>query len=302
MLPLNFNFAQDVIDKLAGERRTGLIFVDYHGHRRDYAFLEISDRSQRYAAVLRALGVVPGERVALCNANTSRCLFLLLALARLGAVGVLCGENFTFEQTLARIRDSGATTVITNRRRRPTLEALQAALPQQTTYVLLGEEREGWARMDTLSQAARPFRGITTQLLDMAFAFGNDVLDYGALYEARAEAIDLLSPRESDRVWTTLAFGSPEWLTFTQAPYWRGACAVMHEAGFNPAERLDLLRELEVTILCSPAAEYRALLLAPQLRDAALRRLRRCVAIGGDDALEREWENATGKALLRDQT
>ena len=61
-------------------------------------------------------------------------------------------------------------------------------------YILVGEAYEGWARLDTLAQAAKPFAGITTQSLDMAMVFGENVLDYGALYEARTLAEQTLDP------------------------------------------------------------------------------------------------------------
>ena len=124
-------------------------------------------------------------------------------------------------------------------------------------YILVGEAYEGWARLDTLAQAARPFAGITTQSLDMAMVFGENVLDYGALYEARTLAEQTLDPSASDRVWSAFPIGTQQWLTFVQAPWWRGASTVIHEAQFEPAKR-GVVRDLEVTILCQSADEYRA--------------------------------------------
>ena len=109
---IRFNFAQDVVDTRASDSRTGLIFVDAAGHRRDYSFTEITLQSQRYAAVLRAFGVEPGERVALCISNTAKCLFTLLALDRLGAVRIPCAETWSDERTLLRLAETGASTVI----------------------------------------------------------------------------------------------------------------------------------------------------------------------------------------------
>ena len=67
-----FNFAQDVLDSLAGTDRVGLVFVDEYGHRRDYYFAEISQLSQRYAGALETIGVTPGERVLMCASNSAK--------------------------------------------------------------------------------------------------------------------------------------------------------------------------------------------------------------------------------------
>lgn len=290
MLPLNFNFAQDVIDKLAGEDRAGLVFVDAYGHRRDYTFAEISDQSQRYAAVLRALGVAQGSRVLLCTSNTAKCLFTILALARLGAVAVPCPESLTAGEIHERAQRASVTTVITNRKRRPVAGTLQNELPEPTTYILIGETADGWARLDTLTANAAPYPGITTQSIDMAYVFDEDVLDNGALLEARSFAQAALEPVSTDRVWSTLPMGGETWLTFVQAPWWCGASTVVHEGTFDARERLDLIRELDVTILCQTPEEYAAQI---ELRDVdrfRLPRLRRCIVLGElDEERSRRW-------------
>lgn len=303
MLPLNFNFAQDVIDKLAGEDRAGLVFVDAYGHRRDYTFAEISEQSQRYAAALRALGVTQDSRVLLCTSNTAKCLFTVLAIARLGGVAVPCEEDLAVPEILERARRGAVTSVITNRKRRPAAENLQRELTESTSYLLIGETCEGWARLDTLTQNAAPFRGITTQSMDMAYVFDDAVIDCGALLEARALAQAALEPVSSDRVWSTLPFGSEKWLTFAQAPWWRGASTVVHEGSYDPRERLDLVRELDVTILCQTPAEYEAQIRLPDLERIRLPRLRRCVATAPLDVdVQRRWSERFGLAIAVPKT
>lgn len=298
MLPLNFNFAQDVIDKLAGENRAGLIFIDSYGHRRDYTFAEVSNQSRRYAAVLRALGIAHGDRVLLCTSNTAKNLFTLLGLARLGAVAVPCAEGWSAEQILAQGRRAAVSAVITNRQRRASTGALARELPDSTKYILIGETCEGWDRLDTLTANASPYSGITTQAMDMAYVFGEDVLDYGALLESRASAQSLLQPGASDRVWVSLPMGTQQWLTFVQAPWWAGAATVVHDAQHDARERLDLLRELDVTILCQTAAEYAAQIALPDVDRFRLPRLRRCVVTEQIDAgVERRWSERFGIAI-----
>ena len=141
----------------------------------------------------------------------------------------------------------------------------------------------------TLCEAS-PYRGITTQSMDMAYVFDENVLDYGALLEARSLAQAALEPVSSDRVWSTLPMGEETWLTFVQAPWWCGASTVVHEGQFDARERLDLIRELEVTILCQMPEEYAAQIALPDVDRFRLPRLRRCVAIGDlEPEISRRW-------------
>ena len=113
MLPLNFNFAQDVIDKLAGEDRAGLIFVDSYGHRRDYTFAEspinrsvmprYSERSAWGKAASRALQFQLGEVFVLGSRSG----------APRGGRRSVCGR-YVRSRDRTRLRTS-ATTIVANR-------------------------------------------------------------------------------------------------------------------------------------------------------------------------------------------
>ena len=274
-----------ILDRLGAERRTGVYFIDYYGHRRDYTFAEIADQSQRYASVLRTLGVEAGQTVALCNANTSKCLFLLTALDRIGAIPLLCGEDLSDEELLARIKAGSARIIITNRRRRRRVEWVQPFLPPDTKYVLVGEEHESWARMDTLAEDALPYAG---------GPHGPHPISKTVSTIAR----DVLQAQPDDRVWSTFPFGTDRWLAFVQAPLFAGAATIVHEAPFNARERTDLLHELEATILCQPAQEFEALLDAAEGTALRMQRLRRCVAVEASGELRERWQAATGKPLI----
>lgn len=258
------NFAHDVVDRLANETRAGLLFIDEFGHRRDYSFAEICAQSQRYAAVLRAFGIRPGERVALRTSNTAKNLFALLALDRLGAVPVLCMETWSDEEVVETVASSQATTVLANRKYRAGVDALRGRLPDLRNFIVIGEEQEGWARLDALVTRAQPYAGV------------ENVSGDRALYEAAVEARELLEIVETDRVWCTFAMGSADWIVHAvMAPWSCGAAIVVHEGAFDARERLELARELEVTVLLQTPDEYEAVASLEGIEPAQLPRLRR---------------------------
>lgn len=273
------------VDRLAASNRTAIVFIDHYGHRRDYTYTEVADWTARYAFVLRALGVREEDRVALCNANTQRCLFMVLALERLGAKDVVCSEDLNGEALLEQLASPPVSALVTNRRRRPSVEWVQERLPERTLYMLVGEEHDGWARMDTLVHAAKNYRDVHDP-------------DTAAPADVAHAAVDVLELRATDRVWSTLPFGSPSWRPLALAPFYAGGCAIVHERSFDVRECADILYEADATVLCGPAAHFEALL--EEGRGERLQRLphlRRCVALGASGELCARWEERTGKAL-----
>ena len=78
------------------------------------------------------------------------------------------------------------------------------------------------------------------------------------------------------------------------APWLRGAAALLHDARFDPAERLEVLERERVNVLCMAPTEYRVIAKRATLRPAPA--LRGLVAAG--EALNpevlRAWQEATG--------
>src|SRR5581483_3721335 len=99
--------------------------------------------AQRYAAVLRAFGVQKGERAFISLSTTAKCVFTLLALSRIGALAILDEAD-----------SAAATTIVANRKYRPAVDSARDRFSPEARYLLIGEECEGWARLDTLAQVA----------------------------------------------------------------------------------------------------------------------------------------------------
>ena len=111
----------------------------------------------------------------------------------------------------------------------------------------------------------------------------------------RVQAEHWLAPRPGDLVWCTAASGwSKSARNAFIAPWIRGAAALLHDARFDPAERLDLLEREGVNVLCMAPTEYRVIAKRATLRPFPA--LRGLVAAG--EALNpevlRAWEEATG--------
>ncbi len=115
------------------------------------------------------------------------------------------------------------------------------------------------------------------------------------LHGQRTQAERWLGAKEGELVWCTAASGwSKSARNVFIAPWLMGAPALLHDARFDPHERLELIERERVSVLCMAPTEYRVIAKRATLR--ALPSLRGMVAAG--EALNPEvlsaWRDATG--------
>ncbi|MBX5443096.1 MAG: AMP-binding protein, partial [Solirubrobacteraceae bacterium] len=106
-----------------------------------------------------------------------------------------------------------------------------------------------------------------------------------------------LDARPGELVWCTAAAGWSKSARNTFiAPWLRGARALLHDARFDPAERLDLIEREGVDVLCMAPTEYRVI-----ARRASLRRLPLRTAVAAGEALDAQvvgtWLDDAGVAI-----
>jgi len=310
-VPEHFNFGRDVIDALGREDRRGLVFVDAARTRRDVSFASIADATQRWAGALRDLGVERGERVVVLLPKIPAWLYAMVALDRLGAVVVPCSDQLRAKDLAFRANHSEATTVVAHAANRVEVEALRASAPGVARYLLVGGEADGWISLDALAESAEPFAGNPTHRDDVAYIVytSGTTKDPKGVVHARAythakrmQARVWLDAKPGDLVWSTAATGWAKSLwNVLLGPWSCGAAIVLDEGGFEPAKRMDLIRDLEVTVLCQAPTEYRLEAKLERLGERwPLPRLRHCVSAGeplNPEVLAR-WKDAYGLTIF----
>jgi acetyl-CoA synthetase len=110
----------------------------------------------------------------------------------------------------------------------------------------------------------------------------------------RLQSEHWLDAREGDLVWCTAASGwSKSARNAFIAPWLRGAAALLHDARFDPLERLEILAAERVNVLCMAPTEYRVI--AKRAKLSPLPELRTLVAAG--EALNPEVIRAFDEVL-----
>jgi acyl-coenzyme A synthetase/AMP-(fatty) acid ligase len=268
------NFARDVVDA-ADPRRLALVAVSRDGERREIAFGEVADRSSRLAGTLAARGVAPGDAVMTLIGNRPEWAYAMVACWRLGAVPQPCTEQLRPADLRARMDTVGPRAIVADARN---VELVGEAGFDGAVLVVPDErlfeaEPAPAAELDPEDPALIVFTSGT--------AGEPKPIRHGARYLTgqRVQAEHWYGARPDDLCWCTAASG---WSLSARngfvAAWMRGAAALLHDARFEPAERLELLEREGVNVLCMSPTEYRAMAKRGELRP--LPALRHSVAAG----------------------
>lgn len=127
-----YNLATDLLDrhlmKGRGER-TALHFVDSTGTTQSFTYRELAILANRFAYVLRGLGVERGDRVFFRIPNHPAFYYGALGCARIGAVFIPSSTLFKEHEVEYRLRDSGAVIAVTTADLAPAIVSAAATCP-----------------------------------------------------------------------------------------------------------------------------------------------------------------------------
>ena len=249
----------------------GVVAVGSDGRERRLDSAQVERDTLRAAAALARSGVVDGDRVLVRLPKRYEWLLALGALYRLGAVAVLCPELTPETELAARAEQLGA--------RRSLLEPRAVALA------------------DCEAPASAPGADAPAFVIFTSGSTGEPKAAVHARRYVRAnwlQTVRWMGVQPGDRVWCTAGTGWAKSLRNTWlAPWLRGAETVLHEARFDPDERLRLIARLRPAVLCMSPTEFRLCAKSSAFERADLSSVREVVAAGeplGADVLERYRE------------
>jgi acetyl-CoA synthetase len=286
------NFARDVIEQ-RDPSELALLELARDGSRREWSFGEVAERSARLAGTLRRLGIARGDVVMTLIGNRPEWVLAMTACFRIGAVVLPCTEQLRAKDLRLRIDAVDPALILADERNSHELQAAAAATAVPLMYV-----------PDESLFEAEPAPAVELAPQDpclITFTSGTAGEPKAVLHAQRyvdgqrVQAEHWLGAHAGELVWCTAASGwSKSARNVFIAPWLSGAAALLHDARFDPAERLELLERERVNVLCMAPTEYRVIAKRATLRPLA--DLRGMVAAG--EALNpevlRAWQDATG--------
>lgn len=316
VVPEHFNFAFDVLDRMAEETpdARALQWCNPQGEERAFTFREISRESSRCANMLKSLGVRRGDVVMLVLKRHYEFWVSIMALHKLGAVAVPATHLLTKKDIVYRANAADISTII-GTTENVFADQMDAALPECPTIKLrisARGKREGWLSFDE-EMAKHPdvferplplndnddplliyFTSGTSGmpkmvLLDCAYPLGH--IQTAVYWQGCFEGGLHLTVSETG--WAKSVWGKlyGQWLA--------GSAIMSYDFDkFVPADMLKILEKYNVTTFCAPPTIYRFM----ALEDVAqydLSSLVRCSTAGEplNPDLFDKWQKLTGHQL-----
>lgn len=327
------NIAYEAVDRHVAEGRGGkeaLRFVQADGGTRSVSYGDLADQTNRFAAVLRSLGVGRGERVFSLLGRSPGLYVAVLGTFKNGSVFCPLFSAFGPEPVRQRLHlGAGRVLVTTKTLYRKKVAPLRDTLPELRHVLLVdadGSPEPGTLDLARLLAGADPIDAVAdTQPEDMAllhFTSGTTGTPKGAIHVHGAVAahyatgLYALDLHPDDIYWCT---ADPGWVTGTSygiiAPLVHGVTAIVDEEELDADRWYRILAEQRVTVWYTAPTALRMLMKAGAERAAGhdLSALRFIASVGeplnpeavvwGQDVLglpvhDNWWQTETGGIMI----
>src|ERR1700712_2187430 len=215
-IPARFNIATACCDRHAdGSARLALIYVDEEGGSSRTSFDELSDFSRRFANVLKADGLMRGDRVAVFLSQSLELPIVHLAAFRSGLVSVPLFTLFGEDALAFRLANSGAKAIVTDEGGWEKLSKIRDRLPYLMDIYVTSEAVHAGAKSfwSSIETASEQFPTADTSADDPAiiiYTSGTTGNPKGALHAHRVllghlpnvEMVHDFLPKPDDVMWT----------------------------------------------------------------------------------------------------
>jgi acetyl-CoA synthetase len=328
-----FNIAHEAVDRHAnGARRDHLAirWLGTDGRVLNFTYGDLQRETNRFANVLRELGVGKGDRVFSLAGRVPELYIAALGAFKNGSVFCPLFSAFGPEPVRQRLSRGDARVLVTTERLyRKNVEVSQPDLPL-LRHVLLLDSREDvrdgiWSFGKRMADAAWDFAIPPTSPDDMAllhFTSGTTGLPKGAIHVHEAALMHYMTGKYAldlhpeDIFWCT---ADPGWITGTSygliAPLLHGVTSVIDEADFDAERWYRILQEQRVSVWYTAPTAVRMLMRQPYepRKQYDLSRLRFVASVGeplnpaavvwGQEALglpihDNWWQTETGGIMI----
>ena len=296
------NIAHEAVDRhAAGSRRDHLAlrWLGRRGEVRDFTYRDLHSLTNRFANVLRRLGVARGERVFMLTGRIPE--LYITALGTLKNASVFCPLFSAFGPEPIRQRialGDGCVLVTTTALYQRKVAAVRSALPALRHVLLIGTPEEIRAIPGAhdfhqlMNEADDHFDIPPTDPEDLAllhFTSGTTGTPKGAMHVHQAVVAHHMTGRYAldfhpdDIFWCT---ADPGWVTGTSygiiAPLTHGITSIIDEADFDAERWYGLLQKERVTIWYTAPTAVRTMMRVGTdlLRKYDLRSLRFVASVG----------------------
>jgi len=280
IVPEKFNFAYDVVDEYARTEPTkrAICWVNDQGETHDFTFSDLKIQSDRTASFFQSLGIRRGDKVMLILKRRYEFWFSILALHKIGAIGVPATHLLTPKDLIYRNNAAGIKMIITVSEPEIVHSINEAVIGSPTVekLVTVGEHTpQGWISFHEGVLKAKPFVAPTGEDASKNTDISLLYFTSGTTANPKMVGHDFTYPlghivtakfwqnvqnnglhfTVSDTGWAKSVWGKlyGQWLVGT-------AVFVYDYEKFTPDDMLSKISEFGVTSFCAPPTIYRFLI------------------------------------------
>lgn len=238
---------------------------------------EMHERTGRVAGNLKALGIAPGDKIAVLMENCLEYLYCFLGFGRIGAVMVPINPALSFEEVVYIVNDSEAETLVLKPELLDRLDEIRAALPRIKHFITVGASTGDVLKFESLLaavdippvEAGEPddaaliyTSGTTGKPKGVILTHGNYIWDTRALSKSNYL-------HRKDRFLCVLPlFHVNAQVVSVLTPIMVQASIVLVAGAFNPFSLLHLIEQYRITIMSAVPTIYGLLTRLPKAGSA----------------------------------
>ena len=275
-VPDHFNFAYDVMDRLAKEDPKGIAMVhkSTDGERRIFTYGDIKGLTDKAANALQSLGIGRHDSVMLLLKRRYEFWICILALHKLGAVAIPTSHMVSAEDICERLRVASAKAVICVNTGHICENVLEATnFDKNIVKIVVGEVHPEFQNLEGLikNAAANLVRITTNKNDDMLYYFtsGTSGSPKAVIHDFSYPIAHIYTAKNwhgikkgdlhltvADSGWAKTAWGK------LYGQWFLGAAILVYDyEQFYAADLLKLISEEKVNTFCAPPTVYKYLIL-----------------------------------------
>ena len=277
------NKAHEAIDRHAnGSRRdkVAMIWEGKSGEQETYTFGQMKTLTNRFANVLKSLGIEKGDRVFIFMDRLPELYIAFFGILKVGAIAGPLFSAFGPEPVKDRLQDSAAKVLITQPDLRRRITGIIPELFELQHIVIVNKDnRDPQPRnpadldyVEEMAKASADFDIVETSQFDysiMHYTSGTTGKPKGAVHRHQAAVQHyatgkwVLDLHEDDIYWCT---ADPGWVTGTSygmmAPWTNGVTQLIYEGGFRASAWYEAIQKHHVTVWYTAPTAIRMLMKA----------------------------------------
>lgn len=277
------NACVECCDRHAEPGRVALVWEGRNGERATWTFTQLKAASARFANLLQARGVKPGDCVSGMLSRTPELLITILGTWRAGAVYQPLFTAFGPKAIEHRVHSAGSKLVVTDLTNRSKLDEVKDVPPVLTVGDDFQAELE--CQPDhfepVLRKGSDPFLLMfTSGTTGLAKPLAVPLKAIVAFVSYMRDAVDL---RPDDKFWNLADPGWAYGLYYAvTGPLAMGHTTTFYEGAFTVESTCRIIREYGITNLAGSPTAYRLLLAARDEVEAAIKGNLRAVSSAGE--------------------